>query len=395
MVRRLSTRWTRYLAMRIVIYSDFSYRRYDGHTYAEQPFVIFLTGLAVLVDQVTLLGRLDPSEQPWHFQLPQRVGYVSLPYYRRASEPLTVLMVIRRSASRFWRAMACSDTALLFGPSPLAVLFALLALLRRRRVALGVRQDYVSYVRNRHPGRRWLHAAAALLDTTFRLLARRCSVIAVGPAQVDRYAGARRLLPLSVTLIGEDEVREDATPFNGNRNSDLQLLSVGRLDAEKNPLLLADVLAELHARDPRWRLTVCGEGPLEGPLRERLRARGVGAYATLRGFVPMGPALQAIYRESDAFLHTSHTEGSPQVLFEAFAAGLPVVATDVGGVAAVAQGAALLVPPEDPTAAASALCTLAADGQLRARLVRSGLAIARRSTREAQCRRVVEFLGAS
>jgi glycosyltransferase involved in cell wall biosynthesis len=130
-------------------------------------------------------------------------------------------------------------------------------------------------------------------------------------------------------------------------------------------------------------------------LRERLRERRVQSYASLRGFVPVGPALQEIYRGSDLFLHTSHTEGVPQVLFEAFAAGLPVVATDVGGVATVADGAALLVPPDDPSAAVSALRILAADEELRARLVRAGLDIARQSTREAQCERVANFLEAT
>jgi glycosyltransferase involved in cell wall biosynthesis len=378
--------------MRIVIYSDFAYRQYEGRTYAEQPFVIFLTALAALVDRVTLLGRLDPAEQPWHFILPQTVGYVALPHYRRASEPLTVLAAAGRSALRFWHVLAHADTALLFGPSPLADVFALLALLRGRRVALGVRQDYVSYVRNRHPARRWLHAAAALLDASFRLLARRCSVIAVGPAQVHHYAHARRLLPLSVTLIGEEEVRAGAERLAGSRDSGLVVLSVGRLDAEKNALLLADVLAELRSRDERWRLTVCGDGPLEAPLRERLRERGVQDYATLCGFVPIGPSLREIYSTSDLFLHTSRTEGAPQVLFEAFAAGLPVVATDVGGVAATAQGAALLIPPNDPSAAAAALTKLVEDRELREQLVSAGLRIARQHTRERQCRLVVDFL---
>ena len=377
--------------VRILIYSDFAYRRHEGGIYAEQPFAIFLTTLAGLVQHVTLVGRLDPADEPWHFPLPPTVGYLALPYYGHAFNPLAVLAATAGSASRFWRALAQADTALLFGPSPLAVVFAVLALLRGRQVALGVRQDYVSYVRSRHPGRRWLHLAAGVLDACFRLLARRCSVIAVGPAQSQRYARARRLLPLSVTLIGEADVVAGPR-VTGGTGSDLVVLSVGRLDNEKNPLLLADVLAELRSRDERWRLTVCGDGPLRAPLRERLRELGVDHHATLRGFVPMGPSLLDIYRTSDMFLHTSRTEGSPQVLFEAFAAGLPVVATDVGGVAAAADGAALVIPPDNPSAAAAALARLAKDGELRDQLVSAGLLIARRHTRELQCRRLVDFL---
>ena len=222
-----------------------------------------------------------------------------------------------------------------------------------------------------------------------------CSVVAVGPAQAQRYARARRLLPLNVTLVSEADVVGRGDRPAQSSGQELAVLSVGRLDNEKNPLLLADVLAELCAEDPRWRLTVCGEGPLEPVLRERMRELGVADRVTFRGFIPMGPALHQTYRTSDVFLHVSHTEGVPQVLFEAFAAGLPVVATDVGGVAATARGAALLIPPGDAQAAASALRTLVGDGMLRDRLVCAGLRIARESTRERQCQRVAEFLQAA
>jgi glycosyltransferase involved in cell wall biosynthesis len=164
---------------------------------------------------------------------------------------------------------------------------------------------------------------------------------------------------------------------------------VGRLEQEKNPLLLADVLAALP--DP-WRLFVCGEGPLAGALESRLRALGVAERAELRGYVPIDGGLLDVYRSSHAFLHVSWTEGLPQVLFEAFAGRLPVVATDVGGVAAATGEAALIIPPGDAQAAATALERVAADPELRARLIDAGLERVRGRTLEAECRRVAAFL---
>jgi glycosyltransferase involved in cell wall biosynthesis len=139
-------------------------------------------------------------------------------------------------------------------------------------------------------------------------------------------------------------------------------------------------------------MIICGDGPLEGQLRERLRAYGLDDHVEMRGFVPAGPALRALYRSSDFLLHVSFTEGVPQVLFEAFAAGLPVVATDVGSVAAVSGDAALLVAPDDAHLAADALRRLVDDRELCARQVTSGLKIACGNTREEQCRQVVDFL---
>jgi glycosyltransferase involved in cell wall biosynthesis len=173
---------------------------------------------------------------------------------------------------------------------------------------------------------------------------------------------------------------------------EVRVLSVGRLDTEKNPLLLADVLSRLLARDGRYRLLVCGEGPLEAALRARLAALGLADHADLLGYVPFDAGLLDLYRSSHVFLHVSLTEGLPQVLFEAYASGLPVVATDTGGVAAAAEGCALVVPPGDPTAAAEAVERLAADATLRRQLVTAGLERARAHTYASEQGRLISFL---
>jgi glycosyltransferase involved in cell wall biosynthesis len=388
--------------VRLAVYSDFAYRRHGGAVYAEQAFVIFLVGLRDYVDRLVLLGRLDPAPRPWHFELPDTVDYEALPHYSSLSEPWSVLSAIGGSVKRFWRVLGEVDVVWLFGPNPLAVLFALLGAMRRRTVVLGVRQDYVAYVGNRHPGRPLMRLAASVLDAAFRLLARRCAVLVVGPRLAHGYSRARRLGVMTVSLTSERELAAVPEPASGvtatgdtavgAQREAVTVLSVGRLDNEKNPLLLADTLALLNRENPAFTLRVCGEGPLEPGLRERLDALGMSAYAELLGFVPAGPRLQQVYRDSDIFFHTSLTEGVPQVLFEAFAAALPVVATDVGAVAETVDGAALLVPPSDPEAAAAALRRLAGDPALRHRLSLAGHRIARENTREARCGEVAAFL---
>jgi glycosyltransferase involved in cell wall biosynthesis len=169
------------------------------------------------------------------------------------------------------------------------------------------------------------------------------------------------------------------------------VLSVGRLETEKNPLLLPAVAARLDS-GRRWRLVVCGEGPLEEELRDRIRALDVEDRTELRGYLPIDGGLMDLYRSSNAFLHVSFTEGLPQVLLEAFAAGVPVVATAVGGVPDAVGDAALLIPPDDPEAAAGALERLAGDSELRASLVRRGAERVRKRTLEVESARVADFL---
>jgi phenylacetate-CoA ligase len=138
---------------------------------------------------------------------------------------------------------------------------------------------------------------------------------------------------------------------------------------------------------------VVGDGRLADGVARRARGRGVTDALDLLGHVPHGAALWRQYRSSHAFLHVSLTEGLPQVLVEAHAAGLPVVATDVGGVrAALARGSTgLLVPPADARAAVDALERLTVDAELRRRLIEAGLESARRQTLEVQLDRIVEF----
>jgi glycosyltransferase involved in cell wall biosynthesis len=381
--------------VRLAVHTDYSYRREDGVVFGERAFVTFLVRLSESLDRLVLVGRLDPRPGRSHYRVPDTVEFVPLPYYASLLQPLRVALAMPRSLRRFWRTLDEVDTVWLLGPYLISLAFLVLALVRRRKVVLGVRQELIEYVRRRHPHRRWTHVAAALLDFAYRMLARRYPVVVVGPDLARRYRAAPRLLPLSVSLVREDDIvsleQAGKRPYDG----ELQILSVGRLETEKNPLLLADVLARLHERERRWRLVVCGEGPLSVELEARLESLGLTEYAAVRGYVPIDGGLRDLYRSSHAFLHVSWTEGLPQVLFEAFAAGLPVVATAVGGVPAAVGQAALLVAPGDAAAAASALERVAREQPLRIGLIEAGIDQARRHTIDSECRRVLAFLAGS
>jgi glycosyltransferase involved in cell wall biosynthesis len=378
--------------VRLAVYTDYVYRRDDDGVYAERAFALFLAHLADRIDRLVIVGRLDPRPGRWHYRLPDGVEFVPLPHYPSAVDVRRSLPAMARSLGRFWRVLRDVDGAWLLGPSPLSALFAVLARLRRRRVTLGVRQDLPRYVQSRHPGRRGIKLAALALEGTYRTMARRWPVIVVGPDLARRYGRAPRVLTLAVSLVGERELVAPEDALKRSYDGDLVALSVGRIEREKNPLLMADVLARLRELDPRWRLVVCGEGPMEDDLRGRLEQLGVADAADLRGYVPIDGELPALYRSSHALLHVSWTEGVPQVLYEAFAAGLPVVATSVGGVTDAAGDAALLVPPGQADPPARELARIGSDPELRRRLVEAGAARVREHTTEAETRRVAEFL---
>lgn len=373
--------------MRLAAYEDAIYQRdADGTLSVHRTFPLFMFGLADEVDELVVLGRLDPEPGRSHHVVPVPEAFVALPHYASAADAGAVLRALGGTVRQFWAALGRVDTVWVNGPSPMAVVLAVLAVARRRRLVLGVRQDTLAYASRRYPGRRGPQLAFRLLEGSWRVLARGRAVSAVGPALAERYAGAGRVHDLRQSLVTDADLDRPRKTFGP---APFTALSVSRLDTEKNPLLLADVLAELG---PDYRLQVVGEGPLADDLVDRLALLGVAQRAELLGYVSASDGLLDRYRQADLFLHVSWTEGVPRVLLEAFASRTPTVATDVGGVRAAAEGAALLVAPGDALAAADAVRRLVADADLREQLVAAGLAQARTRTAEAERRRFVEFL---
>jgi glycosyltransferase involved in cell wall biosynthesis len=376
--------------VRLGVYTDYVYHRIDGVLHAERAFALFLAALAPHFDRVVLIGRLAPDAGEARYPLPAELELVPVPHYVTLADPVAALRSLSGSLRTMWHALDQLDLLWVLGPYPHAIALALLGRVRGRSVVLGVRQDWPSYVRMRHPHSRRMHKAADLMEWMWRSLARRLPAVAVGPELRQRYGHAPAVLELSVSLVPGAAVLQSVPPRD--YGGELRVLSVGRLDEEKNPLLLADVLAALRRRDPRWRLLVAGEGPLAPELARRLEALGVGDHAELLGYVPMGPDLLGLYRTSHVLLHVSWTEGFPQVLIEAFASGLPVVATAVGGVAEGVGTAAVLIEPGDSTAATRALERIAEDAPLREQVTAEGLRRAAGLTLEAQVDRLASFL---
>ncbi len=378
--------------MRLAVYCDYSYRVEGDNVYAELPFALFLRELAPYCERLVVTGRLDPTPGRYPY-LMNGVEYAPLPHYASGAEIAGVVRALPAGIMRFWRMLDDVNVVWVLGPNPpQALVFALLSTLRRRRLVLGVRQYLPQLIRHRHPGKQHLLLAALILEGAFRLLSRVVPVVVVGPALAHSYRAASELHVLYVSLLSEDDilaVEDDDRAYDGD---ELRMLSVGRLDPEKNPLLLADVLAQAVRVDDRWRLEVCGDGSLMTELARRLEDLGVADRALLHGYVPIDDGLWALYRRSHALVHISLTEGVPQVLLEAFAARLPVVATSVGGVPELVRGCGLLVPPADASAAVGALQQLVSNAKLRVELVDNASARVQEHTLHAECARLAAFL---
>jgi len=157
----------------------------------------------------------------------------------------------------------------------------------------------------------------------------------------------------------------------------INVLYSGRITHEKGADLLADTFLEAHARNPRLHLVLAGGGPEQERLAER-----IGGNATFLGWLE-GDDLARAYASADIFLFPSRTDTFGQVILEAQASGLPVVAVAAGGpLSLIEDRVSGLLREPSAGALAEAVLELADTPLLGERLARAGLAAVRARTWE-------------
>lgn len=142
---------------------------------------------------------------------------------------------------------------------------------------------------------------------------------------------------------------------------------VGNYKPGKGQRVLLDVASDLRERHPSLRYVFVGDGPLRGWLQNEIRRRGLDQVVALHSGERDA---RHVYAAFDIAVQASESEGLPNAVLEAAAAGLPIVATQVGGTGEILTGGVdgLLVPKDDWEGLRHAIGELAEDDELRRRL---------------------------
>jgi glycosyltransferase involved in cell wall biosynthesis len=210
----------------------------------------------------------------------------------------------------------------------------------------------------------------------------RVIAISEGIARVLRDEG----LPASKLRVVRSAV--DARPYAGERDparcreslglapDALAIGVIAQLIVRKGHRVLLQALPELLAAHPRLQVYFFGKGPLAGELQEQIDDCGLASRVRLAGF---RADLAGLLPCLDLVVHPALLEGLGVSLLQASAAGVPIVASAVGGIPeAVRDGVnGRLVPPGDPQALAAAVHALLRDAPLRRQLGAGGRALAR------------------
>jgi glycosyltransferase involved in cell wall biosynthesis len=144
------------------------------------------------------------------------------------------------------------------------------------------------------------------------------------------------------------------------------ILSVGRLSTAKGFHDLLDAFAVVHSLHPEAALVIAGGGKMHEELQNHIHKLGLTDHAFLLGTRNDTLRLMAA---ADIYVNSSHWEGTPVTVLEAMAAGLPIVATNVGeNRHLLASNAGIVVPPEEPASLAAAINRLLESKKLRIEL---------------------------
>jgi len=339
------------------------------------------------------LVRLDPPDGV-------RVRVVPLP--RRATR-LQALLGLPRTAAAVWRAVGLAGvvhTGIGGWPYPLGWLAVPAALLRRRKLVVGVESSW----RHGFPGSEtWLtRAYDRVADAVARFACRRADVSFYTQAAYrdTLHLGGRGPAYLNPAVwINEGDLLPAAAAeaaWAGKVGAPVRLAFAGRVTAHKGVDVLLAALRLLDARGVAVRVDVIGTGDRRAAC-EQLAAELRHVRVSVLDPVPYGAPFFELVRGYDAVVVPSLADEQPRIVFDAASQAVPVIASDTDGLRPhVDPGrTGWLVPPGDAAALSAALERAASSGAVLRQMGIAALAAARGVTHEEMHRHRSRFLAAA
>jgi glycosyltransferase involved in cell wall biosynthesis len=210
---------------------------------------------------------------------------------------------------------------------------------------------------------RWVRRTFALADR----------VIVLGEVWRTYVGNVLAVLPERMTVLPNATPGAASAPSRRAQGEGLNIVFLGRLGPRKGVPELLTALASSQLRDRAWRATLAGDGDLDTYVALAAEL-GLDRRIVFPGWVDTEAVLHLL-AEAHVLVLPSHAEGLPVSVLEAFAAGVPVVCTPVGGLPEVmVEGVnGLLVSPGDAGSLARAILRLLEDEPLRTRLAAGAL----------------------
>ena len=357
-----------------------------GEIYMQAASGRVAEALAKHFDSVFMCARVVHDAPPAPFDSPldaPNLELVPQPFWSTTAGSLIHLFGITRAYIRTCRR---ADVLFVRGGCPCTAMLYFCAAVCRKPICHWIVSDPVTLLRT-HTRRGFILDTFALLyalqDRLFTRLGRWVTngTLICNGSDVARAHASPRTVEVVSSTIRESEFFSRTDTCQGPV---VRILFVGFLRPEKGIEYLLEAVSQLNPDVP-WELEIVG--PRQFPdyckkLDDIAAARGIHTRIRWTGYVPNGKPLFDRMRAADVFVLPTLSEGTPHVLVEARANGLPCISTNVGGVpTTVTHGYdALLVPPKNAPALARAMGRVICNANLRRMLIRNGLMEARKQT---------------
>jgi glycosyltransferase involved in cell wall biosynthesis len=318
----------------------------DGRRWIDALWAKDLSEHTRYIRRLTLASPRRNGTAPAHGialdELPELAGItcVDLP---SPGHLLSALAMLPRTAAILWKAIGAArfvHSGVAGWPIPEAWILVPLLALRKRPLYLNVESAFWRLVPGDRPTlrrrlRAWVcerlnRACVERSDlATFTHEGYRRSLMRRHPER--GHVGEASWIDDADVLSAADA--HAAAERRRHRSSPLRLVFAGRLTREKGVELLLSAAAQAARGGASFQLELFGDGPLADECAETIRTQGLAASARMRGTLPYGAHFFAALREFDALLVPTLSDEQPRIVFDAYAQGLPVVASRTDGLA--------------------------------------------------------------
>ena len=241
---------------------------------------------------------------------------------------------------------------------------------RKSVLALWARCLGIPYIVHLHGSRfreTWPTSVPVFRELLNALFSHSQRILVLGQVWADYIAERLPTVADKISILRNATRPRPPKPENPDRSAAVHVVFLGLLGKRKGSLLLIEALGRLQTQAP-WVATIAGNGDIAGH-EEAARRLGVADRVSLPGW--LGPEeVDSLLADADLLVLPSFAENSPMVIIEAFAQGVPVIASPVGAIAEVMEDGVtgLITPVGDVEALSDAIQKLIESEALRARL---------------------------
>jgi glycosyltransferase involved in cell wall biosynthesis len=349
--------------------------RFNGNYYTYGGFGDYLAAMRAAFPKVVMVAHLKESTPPeGYYLIPpgDDLEVVGLPQVKTELGMLLIMPVI---AWRCWLATKKMDIAHARMPNHTGVIGAFACDLRGVPVFCQIIDDWYLAARRMPWMRKFglglpLKLHLYLYDWLERMVCRGKLVFAQGQSCYEKHVGHS---DCELVLSTAHYLHDIIPPRQRFVSKPYTILTVARLTGVKNQQLTIRALAKLLAEGQEWRCVFVGDGPHKASLVQLAKELNVESHVHFAGQAARGDALWQYFDAADCFVLSSRSEGTPKVLLEAMARGLPIIATAVAGIPTSVkhEERGLLIEDNDVNGLVAAAKRLAGDPAFSYRLAQN------------------------